>query len=79
MRVVVEAAALRRIPSLEREPKTLSLHELNCARVRTRLTIPEYLSSDHPRDWMKLVIAFVIQLHLTDPLYISCRRQRCTS
>jgi hypothetical protein len=51
MRVVVEAAAIRRMPSLEREPKTLSLHELNCARVRTRLTmISEYISPDHRTD-----------------------------
>jgi hypothetical protein len=34
MRVVVKAATARRMPSLEREPKTLSLNELNYARVR---------------------------------------------
>jgi hypothetical protein len=34
MRVVVKAATARRMPSMEREPKTLSLNELNYARVR---------------------------------------------
>jgi hypothetical protein len=42
MRVIVKAATARRMPSMEREPKTLSLHELNYARVRTH-TISSFL------------------------------------
>jgi hypothetical protein len=40
MRVIVKAAS--RMASMEREPKTLSLHELNYARVRTH-TISSFL------------------------------------
>ncbi|XP_051230587.1 uncharacterized protein [Lolium perenne] len=49
MRVVVEAAALRRMPSLEREPKTLSLHELNCAREAALYVLSTHSSQDAAR------------------------------
>uniref|UniRef100_A0ACD5X484 Uncharacterized protein n=1 Tax=Avena sativa TaxID=4498 RepID=A0ACD5X484_AVESA len=51
MRVVVEAASARprRMASMEREPRTLSLHELNYAREAALYVLSTHTSQDAAR------------------------------